>query len=70
MFLRYSEKHQQFSIRICFYLQNRCLSKRVENQIFTLHQKDQKILEHNQMMKNYEESMKENVAVIEQNLSY
>lgn len=57
-------------MQICFYLQNRCLSKRIENQRFTLHQKEQKILEHNQMMKNVEESMKENLAVIEQNLSY
>ena len=50
----------------CFYEQNRCLSKMLENQKSTLYHKEQKILEHNQLILKHKEAMEQTVASMEQ----
>lgn len=55
-----------FLTRACFYEQNRCLSKMLENQKSTLYHKEQKILEHNQLILKHKEAMEQTVASMEQ----
>ena len=47
-------------------MQNRCLSKMLENQKSTLYHKEQKILEHNQLILKHKEAMEQTVAIMEQ----